>query len=492
MSSPVDIPFSEFIKIDRRKQDPVYLQIVYQFINAIQRNILTDGDQIPGSRKLSKELGIHRKTMVAALTELEVQGWIDVKPSIGTFIKNIETRDTPLSHHRSRFAPSSLFDFSESFVLDMPYQEHQCEYYFTDGTPDYRIIHTDELSQFYSSALKRKTVIHQIAEYSLQGNLFFRKQLSYYLNLTRGFHISEAHLINSQNKAILLHIISQLLIREGDTVIVAELSHFLPNMIFNKAGAQLRTIPIDQDGIQVDYIRKEFSPGEIKFILVNSQHQYPTTYNLSQERKEKLLALAEEYDFLIIEDDENFELTYERSASPPLIKFPHTHRVIYLGSFGSFLIPGFQTTFLIGPKDFVKEGRKYLNIFGQIDVIKEQAMGDMIRTGDIHRYRRKAIRTYTVRRDYFAELILRHLSQKVHFQIPSGGLAFWVNMNQPTNLVNLADQLKKNGLFIPRTCLYQTRNLCSMRIGFGHLNEKELKHSILLFQKLYKNHYSNI
>src|SRR5690625_6855306 len=222
------------------------------------------------------------------------------------------------------------------------------------------------------------------SEYSLQGNLFFRQQLSYYLNLTRGFHISETHLINSQSKAILLHIISQLLIREGDIILVGELSHFLPNMIFSKAGARLKTVPIDQDGANVDHYRPHFHTGQIQFILLHSQNQNPPSYHLSQKRNEQLLALAEEYDFIIIEDDEDYELTYERSASPPLVKFPNTDRVIYLGSFGAYLIPGFQTTFLIGPRDFIRKGRKYLTIFGQIAIINEQLCGEMIQIGRAH------------------------------------------------------------------------------------------------------------
>src|SRR5699024_10099056 len=223
------------IKIDRRKSDPVYLQIVYQFINAIQRSLLNDGDRIPGSRKLSKELGIHRKTMIAALEELEAQGWVETRPNIGTFVKNLEAEKENILIRRSRFTHTSPFHFQENFVLDLPYQEHNCEYYFTDGTPDYRVVQTDEIAQFYSSALKRKAVIRQVSEDSMQGNLFFRQQLSYYLNLTRGFHISEKNLLNSQNKAILLHILSQLLIKGGDTVLVGEFSHFLPNMIFGQS-----------------------------------------------------------------------------------------------------------------------------------------------------------------------------------------------------------------------------------------------------------------
>src|SRR5690625_548958 len=122
MSSPVDIPFSEFIKIDRRKQDPVYLQIVYQFIQAIQRRLLGDGVRIPGGLPLSHELGIHRHTMVAALDELEAQGWVEIRPNIVNFVRNIEAKkingeQKPVG--RSRFTGTSDFSFRENFVLDL-------------------------------------------------------------------------------------------------------------------------------------------------------------------------------------------------------------------------------------------------------------------------------------------------------------------------------------------------------------------------------------
>jgi len=88
MNSPVDINFQSFIKIDRKKNETVYMQIVYQFINAVNSKILEEGDLLPGSRKISEALNVHRKTVIAAMTELQEQGWIDIVPNIGTFVQN--------------------------------------------------------------------------------------------------------------------------------------------------------------------------------------------------------------------------------------------------------------------------------------------------------------------------------------------------------------------------------------------------------------------
>src|SRR5699024_9411760 len=134
-------------------------------------------------------------------------------------------------------------------------------------------------------------------------------------------------------------------------------------------------------------------------VYVQPQHQYPTTTTLSEEKRHDLIALAEAYDFVLIEDDNNFELSFEKTVAPALIKRDQSGRVIYLGAFGQFLTPGFQFNFMLAPQDIIEEAQNYLRIFGHTDVVKEQALGEMINEGDIHRYRRKALTLYRSRRD---------------------------------------------------------------------------------------------
>lgn len=487
MNSPDSIPFSQFIKIDRRKADAVYIQIVYQFIQAIQRRILEDGDKIPGSRSLSKELKVHRKTVVAALEELRMQGWVTPQPAVGTFVKNAALPPSKKRDGLRQYLPQkkACFSFHKSFILDSSDQKNQLPFRFTQGTPDYRLIKMHELGRFYSSALRRKNVIKKIPDYLPEGNPFFKAQLSYYINLTRGFHLSEANLMTTNSKEVLLYILTQLLVRRGDTILVADYSYCFSNMVFQQAGADVQTIPIDQEGIRVNFIRKNFNPGELKFVYVYPQHQFPTTFCLSERRRQELITLANAYQFIIIEDDSNYELTYEQSVNLSLLKRKYAKNVIYLGCFGEFLTPGFRANFMIAPEDFIEEAQKYLSIFGKPDMVIEQALAEMIYEGDIHRYRRKALKTYQSRRDRFAELLKIHTLQSLFFTIPKGGLAFWVVLNPGIPLADLAKKCREKGLYIPRTCLYQNREITALRLGFGHLNEQEMKEAVKIFGETY-------
>lgn len=485
MGSPGISLFLENIKIDRRKADPVYLQVVYQFIQAVQRRLLNDGDRLPGSRKLSEGLGIHRKTLIAALEELKLQGWIITKPAVGTFVRNPEA---VISGQRGSSVPArglekAVYPFRKSFVLNSITEQNKSKHRFSDGKPDYRIIKPEELSRFYTSSFKRKSVLNKFSASSDFGNPFFKEQLSYYINLTNGFHVSKENLLTAGNSQLLLYILSQLLVQTEDKILVAEYSYPFSNMIFQRAGAQVCTVPVDKDGIQVNYIRENFSAGEIKLLSVNPRHQYPTTINLTEKRKHELIALAEEYRFIIIENGADNELTYEQSASSTLFKSDYHGRVIYMGSFGRFLPPGFRMDYVIGPKNLIEEAHKYLNVFREMDLVKEQALGYMISEGDIHRYRRKALKAYEERRNLFDKLLQDHLSDRVNYSKPRGGLAYWIELGQHIRLSKLMKTTAESGLFIPRICCYQNRKITALRLGFSDMNEEEMETRIALFSK---------
>lgn len=485
MNSPVDINFQSFIKIDRKKTEAVYMQIVYQFINAVNLKILEDGDRLPGSRKISEALNVHRKTVIAAMTELEDQGWIDTVPNIGTFVKNPKFPKSRLAGRTFPQPPGQApYRYRKELILDMPISESSGKYYFTDGTADDEVIDIAELVRFYGGVLKRKKRSRFLSN-DVDGNSFFRDQLSIYLNLTRGIHLSRNFLLPISSREKIFSILARLLIDTGDVVLVSELSFFLPNMIFSQAGARLKTIPVDDEGIDVDYIETQFGPGEIRCIYINSLCHYPTTVKLSDKRKEKLLQLAEEYNFIVIEDDEDFEFSMLKEKNQSLFKKDGGNRVIYMGALGKYLNCNFQMNFLIAPVDVLDEAKKYLNVFGKTDFILEKVLGEIIQQGDILRYQRKSQKIIAGRKKVFSQLLDTYFKDSISFSVPESGLAFWILFKKNFSLIQLQAKAIENGLLIPKVCLYQNRSITAVRLGFAHLDQHEMEEAIVLLHKSY-------
>jgi GntR family transcriptional regulator/MocR family aminotransferase len=495
IDSPVNTLFKQLIDFDKSMSQPVFIQVSQQIINAIQRRYLTKGTLLPGTRVLGKILKVHRNTAVAIYEELASQGWVEIIPNKGTFVLEPELKTAKIKATSQKinqaytYAKTTGFPFQKSFHLASTTQLTTANYTINEGKPDLRLHPVHEFTRWYSAAMKRKTVLKKWNRPSESSYSLFQTQLCNYLNATRGFHIKPNNLISTRSTEMSLYIVSQLLIKQNDVVLVGNLSNYASNMIFQQAGATIKTVPVDADGLNIDYIKNHFVKSSIRCVYICAHRQYPTVVKLSTARRLALLQLAKDYEFAIIEDDYDYDFQFEGSAMLPMATADANGMVIYLGKFGQSLFPSFQTGFVIAPENIISEATNYLQLLDkQGDLIQEQMLSELINEGEIHRLMKKNIIIYKGRRDRLCELLTEYLSEIVTWNIPAGGLAIWLKFQANISLVKLAEEAEKNNLFLPKTILYQNKNTCAIRFGFGHLNKEEMEPVI---QKL-KNAYNKV
>lgn len=494
MNSPATDIIKQLVTIDKAKVQPVYIQVAQQIINAIQRGYLHKGSKLPGTRVLSGLLAIHRNTAVAIYDELASQGWVDIVANKGTFVLVPESTTTKIKaatqhlDHAYTYPKVAGFPFQKSFHLASTAQETTAKYSINDGQPDLRLHPVHQFSRWYSAAMKRKTLINKWNHTTALSASMFSTQLCNYLNATRGFHINSDNLVNTRNTDLSLFMVAQLLIAPKDLVLVGQLSNYASNMIFQQARATIRTIPMDKEGLDVDYIRKHFVKRSIRCVYLCANRDYPTTITLSAKRRLELLELAKTYEFAIIEDDYDFDFQLEGSAMLPMASANANGMVIYLGKLGQSLFPSFQTGFVVAPENFISEAKNYLQLLDkQGDLIQEQMLSELIAEGEIYRLKKKNIVTYKQRRDCLCHYLTSYFEGVLTWEKPSGGLAIWLQFVATISLVKLAEEAEKLNLFLPKTILYQDKTTCAIRFGFGHLNENEIE----IVMKTLKSAYNN-
>jgi GntR family transcriptional regulator / MocR family aminotransferase len=495
MNSPVSQLLKQLIHFDKSSPQPVYIQISQQIINAIQRGYLSVGSVLPGTRILSQILNIHRNTVVAVYDELASQGWVEIIPNKGTFVLLPEQTTANIkatTQHIDQVYGHSKnpgFPFQPSFNLASTLQTTKAKFSINDGNPDLRLHPVHQFSRWYSAAMKRKSLISKWNRTAQLSYSVFETQLCNFLNATRGFHLKPNNIISTRSTEMSLYIVSQLLIKPKNIVLVGHLSNYAANMIFQQAGANIKTIPIDVNGIDVNYIRTHFVKGSIRCVYVCAHRHYPKTVTLSAERRLKLLELAKAYQFAIIEDDYDYDFQFEGSAMLPMASADASGMVVYLGRLGQSLFPSFQTGFVVATEGLISEAKNYLQLLDkQGDIIQEQILSELIIEGEIYRLMKKNIMVYKQRRDCLCSYLTSYFKDAITWDIPSGGLAIWLRFTHTISLVKLAEEAEKNDLFLPKTILYQDRDTCAIRFGFGHLNEDEIEHVI----KKLKNAYDTV
>jgi GntR family transcriptional regulator/MocR family aminotransferase len=482
IDSPVNALLKKLIHFDKSIASPVYIQISQQIINAIQRSYLSGGTLLPGTRILSQLINVHRNTIVAVYDELASQGWVEIMANKGTFVIVPEQKTATIKAGSNRigdlynFAETTGFPFQTSFHLSSTQEFSEAKYELNDGQPDLRLHPIHEFSKWYGASMKRKTLISKWNQNKKTRHSVFENQLCNYLNATRGLHIKPKNLISTRSTEMGLYIMAQLLIRPKEVVLVGDLSNYAANMIFQQSGATIKTIPIDEQGLNIDYIKTHFVKGAIRCVYLCSNRDYPTTVSLSVERRLKLLQLAKEYQFAIIEDDFDYDFQFEGLAMLPMASSDANGMVIYLGKLGQSLFPSFQTGFVVAPENLISEAKNYLQILDrQGDLIQEQMLSELIYEGEIHRLLKKNILVYKQRRDFLCQCLEENFKETIRFKKPTGGLALWLEFNTVIPLVQLSEQALNHDLFLPKTILYQDKDTCAIRLGFGHLNEEEIE-----------------
>ncbi|NNE31792.1 MAG: PLP-dependent aminotransferase family protein [Winogradskyella sp.] len=492
MNSPVDQLLQQLIKVDKTLVQPLYVQVAQQISNAIQRGYLSKGSKLPGTRGLSNLLHIHRNTAVAIYDELASQGWVEIIANKGTFVLEPERTKLKIkatTQHVDQaysYPKQTGFPFQHSFHLASTIQNTKADIIINDGQPDLRLHPVYQFTRWYSAAMKRKPLISKWSRTSDLSSSHFKIQLSNYLNATRGFHIEPHNVLSTRSSEMSLYIVAQLLIKQDDVVLVGQLSRYTSNTIFQEAGAKIITIPTDNEGLNIDYIEKHFIKNSIRCVYVSANRDYPTTNTLSAERRLQLLQLAKTYGFAIIEDDYDYDFQYEGSGMLPMATADTNGMVIYLGKMGQSLFPSFQTGFVVAPKNLISEAHNYLNLLDeQGDLIQEQMLSELISEGEIYRLLKKNSVIYRTRRDAFCNDLKIYFKDLLIWNKPSGGLAVWIQFIKPVSLGKLAAEAEKLGLFLPKTILYQDRDTCGIRFGFGHLNETEIQTAVIKLRTAY-------
>ena len=97
-------------------------------------------------------------------------------------------------------------------------------------------------------------------------------------------------------------------------------------------------------------------PTDSDFVFVTPSHHCPTMVPLSAERRQDLLARAQQFNQIIIEDGYDSQLIDE-APQQALKSLDRSGRVVYVGSMSKTLAPGLRLGYIVASADLITELR---------------------------------------------------------------------------------------------------------------------------------------
>ena len=484
-------PFADLLELDRQSTQPLYLQVCNGLVKLIQKGQLGPGTRLPGSRVLAAQLQLNRNTVARAIDELAAQGWLELRPKRGAFVA------TSLPWHQ----PQQWTDGAMRPLVDTPFNFHVFSHIepptagsalvgFDDGLPDVRLAPIEELARSYARNLRQAAKYFKLGYQDGRGSPKLRKALATMLNETRGLPVRADNLLITRGTVMAIHLAIASCVRPGDRVVVGETNYQTANMLVRHYGGELRTVPVDTDGLRVDALEKRVKRESIRAVYLTSHHHHPTTVTLSPERRLRLLELARQYNFALLEDDYDYDFHYDNRPVLPLASGDARDRTFYFGSFTKVIAPAFRVGFLMGPSAIMPEIPRLRRVFDrQGDPVLENAIADLLLDGTIRRHQKKSWRVYRDRRDHLCHLLDTHLSDWVQYEKPRGGLAVWVHFDDRLPVAALSEHMRRRGYYFSDGQPYQplSGRVNAVRMGFASMNPTEMERGVELLAGVVKS-----
>lgn len=480
------------IVIDRDVSQPVYLQLANRLMQLIKDGTLPVSQRLLSTRKMAELLNVHRKTVVRAYDELLTQGWLESEGGNGTFVSSnlpqLELERLSAKYdNKVDTLKTAGFSIDNADHLKRKMINATQQYHLDDGYPDSRLAPLTELSRAYRTQLLAGNSYVRFGYGDTKGSLSLREELCNYFAETRGLNIGTENILITRGTVMGLYLVSAALIKPGEHVVVTELSWKAASMNFLEAQAIVHKIAVDEHGMIVDELRRLCLVKKIRLVYLTPHHHYPTTVPMRADRRMQLLSLAEEFGFIIFEDDYDYDFHYMNKPLQPLASADKTGHVIYCGSFTKSIAPAFRVGYLVAPENVVQQLAQLRRIVDrQGDFMLENSIAELFKLGTIQKHLRKSLRVYRERRDLFCELMKHHLKDKIHFHVPEGGMAVWAIANSSIDIQDLSFKALKKDIYINDGSGFggapAVKN--NLRLGFASSNISELEYIVETIARL--------
>lgn len=289
-----------------------------------------------------------------------------------------------------------------------------------------------------------------------------------------------------------IDVCTRVLVDPGDIILTSSPSYLGALQSFCSYRAKIVGVPHSDDlaayrAAYENEISKALEAGEkIKFLYMIPDFQNPSGESLTLEERQMLVALAQKYDFLIVEDSPYRELRYEGEHIPTMYSLD-PDRVIHLGSFSKIFAPGFRLGWAIAHPEILDKiyvCKQSLDLCPPI--FDQYVAAEFLSSGRLDENLEKSVALYKGKRDLLLWLLEKHMPEGVRWTHPEGGLFLFLTMPEGFDAVKFYDRALAAGVAYVAGEFFHPdrRGKNTMRLNFSFMSEEKMREGVKLLAEL--------
>ena len=406
------------------------------------------GERLPSSRKMAAHLGVSRITVTLAYTELVADDYLTSRGRSGFYVS--ENAPEPPAFPAQRFSTGTVDwsraigqRFTPGLNLNKPADWADYRYPFIYGQADKTLFDAANWRLCALRALGMRDFKALTSDYFDGDDPQLVDFIARQTLPRRGILANPDEILITMGAQNALWLAAQVLLNSRRRAAIEDPCYPALRTILQQSRCQLSVVPVDSDGLPPDAL-----PPDLDVVFTTPSHQCPTTATMPLSRRKALLEKAEAEDFLIIEDDYEFEMAFLNAPSPSLKSLDRNGRVIYVGSFSKSLFPGLRLGYLVGPAPFINEARALrATVLRHPPGHIQRTASYFLSLGHYDALIRRMSRSYHERRQVMARALDAHGLQ-IAGQGSYGGSSIWLRTPDGTDTTRLAEALRRDGVLI--------------------------------------------
>ena len=447
----------------------LYRQVIDLIAEHIETGTLGPGDRLPSLRKMSQSTGVSVPTVRQAYIELERQRRVESRPQSGFYVRPQAANDMVCPAPSSPGKPVSL--------CCRPLMERV---YDGINNPDLVPLGIANpcMAKPAAKTLHRamKRVMARAEERSLGysttlGEPTLRRQIAYHYLDTIGAQVEPENIAitNGGQEALLLAL--KAVASAGDVIAVETPTyHGLLELIdsLGMLAVEVETCP--EEGVTLGELRRTLENHPVKACMFSTTLANPLGVTMPEEDRRKLVAMIDEFDTILIEDDVYGDLRFDGCRPIPAQFLTNSPRIITCGSFSKTAAPGYRIGWVVTERYMDAITRLKRAFSCSSGLIQQLTLADFLASGDYNRHL-KTLRPLLKRNaDRMSALVAEHFPAETRTSRPVGGSVLWLELPKQVDSQQLFDDAMAAGISIAPGRIFSPSKRYSnfVRLSYGH------------------------
>ena len=490
------------MKTEQTNKIPVYRRLADEIKAEILSGKRAPGSVLPSERLMAQQLGVHRNTVAKAYNELEAEELIDARQGVGYLVHAADAaRSAKTGQNRSSIARKEPKKKKVNWKARIKDEYQDMEITFDDlfqrfgnkavismgsGIASPGIYDKEELARVLSSLIAEEGKTQYF--YSpFKGDRMLRQKIVSLLS-TKGVRATtgQIQILTETNQA--LDFVVMLLLKPGDTVIMEEPVSPDAYRAMELAGARIITVPVDENGMDVDALERLVAEHEPELIYINSSFHDPTGTILSLERRKKVIEISNRWRIPIVEEDAASELVYAGEKLPPIKAFDTEDNIIYIYSFSLTFMPGLSLAFVVADRGLIHSLSYLVSVrMMSVDWLAQKLIAHYLSNGRYYELLEEFRQSYARKQELVCRALDDMKTLGVRYLRPRGGVYIWCQLPDGIDSKEFIREAYQNGLaLLPGYVFYPFKNggRNHIRLNYSFESEERLVEGLAILKSL--------